>query len=81
MPDEIEAAVSFCKDSEGRIVFGSIGFLTGPVGRVARKWLDAEVEWLCQGPGKLDWETAWGGKIGYTSDHVLVRNGPRKCSP
>ncbi|MEX0277848.1 MAG: NAD(P)/FAD-dependent oxidoreductase [Ruegeria sp.] len=68
--DTRDVAFCFRKDSENRLVMGSVGSLNGIRMALARRWLSAETRWLFPKLGQVGWQLSWTGTIGFTANHV-----------
>ncbi len=73
---------SFRLDRDGRLVFGSIGALTGGGATVHRAWAKRALRHLYPALRAIEFEHAWYGMIGMTADALprLHRLGPQALS-
>ena len=76
--DTKEVLTSFRMDKAGRVIFGSVGALTGTGISVHRSWAKRSLNKLFPKLGPVDFEVAWHGKIGLTTDFLprFHRFGP-----
>lgn len=68
--DTKEVLVSYRFDRAGRLVFGSVGALSGTGTAIHRAWATRAMRKLFPQIGKIAFEAAWFGKIGMTSDDL-----------
>lgn len=61
---------SFRFDSEGRLIFGSVGALRGTGSAIHRRWSERALARLFPQLGKVNFEYSWYGLIGTTDDGV-----------
>ena len=66
--DTRQVMCSFRLDAQGRLILGSIGGLGLQTSGMARHWADKFCRHLFPWLGRLEWEYAWDGRIGMTSD-------------
>lgn len=66
--DTRQVMCSFRLDAQGRLILGSIGGLGMQTSGMARHWADKFCHHLFPWLDRLDWEYAWDGRIGMTSD-------------
>ncbi len=77
--DTKEVLSSFRFDSQGRLVFGSVGALRNTGAVIHRAWAKKSLKRLFPQIGNVEFEAEWYGKIGMTDDslpkfHRLARN-------
>lgn len=77
--DTKEVLSSFRFDSQGRLVFGSVGALRNTGAAIHRAWAKKSLKRLFPQIGNVEFEAEWYGKIGMTDDslpkfHRLARN-------
>ncbi len=77
--DTKEVLSSFRFDSQGRLVFGSVGALRNTGAAVHKAWAKKSLKRLFPQIGEVEFEAEWYGKIGMTDDslpkfHRLARN-------
>ncbi|PRD44042.1 FAD-dependent oxidoreductase [Phyllobacterium phragmitis] len=68
--DTKEILSSFRFDSQGRLVFGSVGALRGTGTAVHRIWAKRALARIFPDIGDVEFEAGWYGKIGMTSDSL-----------
>ncbi len=61
---------SFRLDRAGRLIFGSVGALTGTGKYVHMAWAERTVRRMFPQLGAVKWERAWYGSIGMTADRL-----------
>ncbi|RAR59498.1 glycine/D-amino acid oxidase-like deaminating enzyme [Onishia taeanensis] len=62
---------SMRRDSEGRLILGSLGKGSGRPQAYVRCWADRIQRHYFPQLGAVEWETTWTGKIAFTPDHTL----------
>lgn len=62
---------SMRRDSEGRLILGSLGSGEGRPSAYLRCWADRIQRHYFPQLGRVDWECTWTGKIAFTPDHTL----------
>jgi glycine/D-amino acid oxidase-like deaminating enzyme len=62
---------SMRRDSEGRLILGSLGKGDGRPQAYVRCWADRIQRHYFPQLGAVEWETTWTGKIAFTPDHTL----------
>lgn len=62
---------SIRRDSEGRLILGSLGQGEGRPRVYLKCWADRIAQYYFPALGKLDWEYTWSGRVGFTPDHTL----------
>lgn len=68
--DTKEILSSFRMDQRGRLVFGSVGALRNSGHAIHQSWAKRSLKRVFPQLGNVEFETAWYGKIGMTSDAV-----------
>ncbi|USZ51194.1 FAD-binding oxidoreductase [Halomonas sp. DN3] len=62
---------SMRRDSEGRLILGSLGRGEGRPSAYLRCWADRVQRHYFPQLGRVSWECTWSGKIAFTPDHTL----------
>lgn len=62
---------SMRRDSEGRLILGSLGKGDGRPQAYVRVWADRIQRHYFPQLGRVDWECTWTGRIAFTPDHTL----------
>jgi len=68
--DTREILSSFRRDAAGRLVFGSVGALEGTGAAIHRAWAIRALRRIFPQIGEIEFEAAWFGMIGMTSDNL-----------
>ncbi|WP_440088567.1 L-pipecolate oxidase [Pseudomonas fragariae (ex Marin et al. 2024)] len=62
---------SIRRDAQGRLVLGSLGNAGNYPLWFIRRWADRIQQHYFPQLGKVEWESTWTGRIGFTPDHLL----------
>ncbi|RMT79928.1 FAD-binding oxidoreductase [Pseudomonas viridiflava] len=62
---------SIRRDAQGRLVLGSLGNADNYPLWFIRQWADRIQQHYFPQLGKVEWESTWTGRIGFTPDHLL----------
>jgi glycine/D-amino acid oxidase-like deaminating enzyme len=62
---------SIRRDADGRLLLGSLGNAGHYPLWFVRRWADRIQQHYFPALGKVEWETTWTGRIGFTPDHLL----------
>ncbi|MEE4697610.1 FAD-binding oxidoreductase [Pseudomonas alliivorans] len=62
---------SIRRDAQGRLVLGSLGNAGNYPLWFIRRWADRIQQHYFSQLGKVEWESTWTGRIGFTPDHLL----------